>query len=293
MGRSVDNRIDPPRSTSHEARPQRLLEGGDRRVRGGKGDLEMCDDLRRRSSLRRQLRRRAAPRQCRADLALGPVEAFPDPQPGAVAELARRGAERCHDAARRGALEEPPQTARSHTESFDLLRRPDADRSAAAAACLAIAAKDPPCSHRLSLRAPIIKAIQKAMLNQRPDRLAVRTRRQPQPLHDRPPFLGAAITPTFLAHDLPRSRRLRENRDSTGVGKRRGTMDVPEAGCGASQPGRSLPNCRCNHHPPIRCQFGNRSSEMRSERGKGHLAHLGSAPRAIDPYAEANHAARS
>ena len=101
----------------HEEGVQRMLEGGDGTVGVGEGGLEMGEDLGRRPVCGlvgdgRQFGRRAACRQCRADLALAQVEAFPDALPGAVAEMAVGGADGSEDAAGDGVLKEPPQTCR-------------------------------------------------------------------------------------------------------------------------------------------------------------------------------------
>ena len=73
----------------HEEGSRRVLEGCDRTGVIGKGGLEMCERL-----LRRLLRGagqldwRADAEQCRADLALGLVEPFPEALQGSVTEVA-------------------------------------------------------------------------------------------------------------------------------------------------------------------------------------------------------------
>ena len=131
----------------------RMLEGGDRAVGVGEGGLEMGEDLRGRLARGvrrrpgRQLGRRAASAQGGADLALCPVEAFPDALPGPVAELAIEGADGGEDAAGDGELEEPPQSAGGQAEPSDFVGEPDAEGPPATGACVAVAAKDPPGAH--------------------------------------------------------------------------------------------------------------------------------------------------
>src|SRR5438132_653912 len=112
----------------------------------------MDEDLRRRPvwglsrQPGRQLRRRAARRQCRADLALTQVEAFPDALQGASAEVAVYSTDGREDAAGGGDLEEAPQTGGSQAESSDLVGVPDTEGPPATGSCLAVAAKDAACA---------------------------------------------------------------------------------------------------------------------------------------------------
>ena len=182
--------------------------------------------------LGRQLGRRAPRRQCRADLALALVEAFPDALPGAVAEMAVGGADGGADAAGDGGLEEPPQAAGGQAEPSDLVGAPDAEGPPATGACIAVAAKDPPGAHGFSLGAAVVKAVQKAVPNQRADGLAVRTRRLLEPLGHGVPFLVAAVKPSLLAHAAHASAKIviLPAWGRGGVG--RGTMKNPERGAG-------------------------------------------------------------
>ena len=165
-----------------------MLEGGDRTVGVGKGGLEMGEDLRRRPLRRfgRRLGWRAAAQQCRADLALALVEAFPDAQQGPVTQMAGSHANGTQDAAG-GVLEESPQTAGCQAEPSDLVGDPDAEGPPATATCMAVAAEDPPSAHGLA-RVALVKPVQKAVPNQRADNLAVRARRLFEPLGNGEPF---------------------------------------------------------------------------------------------------------
>jgi hypothetical protein len=211
-----------------------MLEVGDRTVGVGEGSLEMREHLRRRPmrGFGRQLGWRASPRQCRADLALALVEAFPNALQGPVTELAFGGAAGCAYAVGHGALEEPPQTAGGQTEASDFVGAPDAESPAAPRTCIAVAAKDPPGAHGFSLGTALVKPAQIAVPNQRTDNLAMRTRCLLEPLGNRVPFLGTAAKPSLGAH----APAPHENRNSTSVGKRRGVVAGYDknlrAGCG-------------------------------------------------------------
>ena len=148
----------------------------------------------------RQFGRRAASQQGRADLALAQVEAFPDALPGPVAEMAVGGADGGEDAAGDGALEEPPQSAGGQAEPSDFVGEPDAEGPPATGPCIAVAAKDPPGADAFSPGVALVKAVQKAVANQRADDLAVRTGRLLEPFGNRVPFLVAAVKPSLLTH---------------------------------------------------------------------------------------------
>jgi hypothetical protein len=186
----------------HEEGAQRMLEGGDRTVGLGEGGLEMCEDLRRRPvrGLSRQRGRRTLPSQCRADFALALVEPSPDALQGPVTEMAVGGADGCEYGVGGGALEEPPQTAGCQTEPADFVSAPDAEGPSATRACIAIAAKDPPCADRFSPGVVLVKSAQIAVPNQRADHLAMRTRRLLEPLSNRVRFVDAAEKPSLLTH---------------------------------------------------------------------------------------------
>ncbi len=154
-----------------------MLAGGDRAVGVREGGPEMGEDVRRRPLRGRigwQLGRRAQPGQGGADFALAVVEALPEALPGPVAEMAVGGAAGSNDAAGDGALEEAPQRAGGQAEAADFVGEPDGERPPAAAACIAVAAKDAAGADRLALGIGVI-AVQKAMANQGTGHLAVRT----------------------------------------------------------------------------------------------------------------------
>jgi len=185
-----------------EEGPQRLLEGGNWTVGVGEGRLEMREDLcgRPARGCRRQFGWRALPGQCRADLALAQVESFPDALPGPVAEMAVGGANGCTDGPGGGALQELPQSTGCQAEASDFVGEPNAERPPATWACVAVAAKDAACAHRLSLRAAVVKAAEKAVPNERADHVAMRARRLLELFGQRGPFLGAAVKPALLDH---------------------------------------------------------------------------------------------
>ena len=181
-----------------------MLEGGDRASGVGEGGLEMSEDLRRRPVRRfgRQFGRRAACRQYGADLALAVVKAFPDALPGTVTATAVGGAAGRADAADDGGFEETPQRTGCQAQASDFVRHPDAEGPPATAACVAVAAEDPPGADR-SLRTDVVITVQRAVPNQRTDNLAVRTGRLLEPLGKQEPFLGAAVKPLLFAHSCP------------------------------------------------------------------------------------------
>ena len=104
------------------------------------------------------------------------------------------------DAAGDGALEEPQKSAGGQAEPSDFVGDPDAESPPATATCMAVAAKDPPRAHRLSLGVALVKSAQKAVPNQRADNLAVRTGRQLEPFRNGDPFLDAVVKPCLLSH---------------------------------------------------------------------------------------------
>jgi hypothetical protein len=172
----------------------------------GEGGLEMGEDLGGRLArgvrrqMGRQLGRRAASAQSRADLALRPVEAFPDALHCPIAQLASKSVAGGADAAGNGALEEAPQGGGGQAEPPDFVGEPDAESPPATGTCLAVVAKDTPGAHRLSLGAAFVKSVQTAVPIQRADGLAVRTGRLLEPLGNADPFLLATIKPTLFAH---------------------------------------------------------------------------------------------
>ena len=131
------------------------------------------------------------------DVALCLVEALPDALPGAIAEPGVDGVAGGDHGAGDSELEEAPQGAGGEAEPADLVGEPDAEGPAAAGACVAVAAKDPPGSAG-PLLAALVKAEQIAMLDQRADSLAVRAAGLLEAFGDRGPILGAAKA--FVAH---------------------------------------------------------------------------------------------
>jgi hypothetical protein len=201
-----DNEID-----LHEAGPRRMLEVGDRTVGVGKGGLEMCKNVRRRSArFGGPIWRRATSRQCRAEFALAQVKPFPDALPGAVASPAVGDDAACRgDAASDGAFEESPHCVSGQAQSPDFVGGPDAESPTAAAPPMAVAAKDPSSADRLALGIAFVVTSQKAVANQRAHRFAMRARRLLESFSNRVPFLVAAAKPALLAHVRPMPR---ENR---------------------------------------------------------------------------------
>ena len=203
----------------HEKGPQRMLEHGNGTVRTLEGGLEMGEDLgsgptRGLSGQRHgQLGRWAQPGQCRADLALPPVETLPDALPGSVAEMAAGDSAGNADAVGDNPLEEPPQGVGRQAEPPDFAGQPNAESATAPLACVAVAAKDASGTDGFSPGAGIIKAVQVAVMNQHADHLAVRTGDVLEPLSKRGPFPGAPAKPSLHAPPLPP----RKITDSTGA----------------------------------------------------------------------------
>ncbi len=199
------------RNDLHEEGPHGLLEFGDRTVGVGKGGLEMCKNLRRRSArVGGLIERRATSRQCRAELALAQVEPFPDALPGPVTSPAVGDEAACRgDAAGDGALQESPHSMGGQAQPPDFVGVPDAEGPTAAASPMAVAAKDPPSADRLALGVRLVVAAQKAVANQRANRFAMRTRHLLESFRKRAPFLLATAKPALLAHVRPMPR---ENR---------------------------------------------------------------------------------
>jgi hypothetical protein len=179
-----------------------MLEGGDRTMDIGEGGRQMGEDLRGRlvCGVRRRLGRRAAAAQSGADLALCPVEAFPDALPSPIAQPAIEGAAGGEDAMGHGALEESPQSAGSEAKPSDFIGEPDAESPPTTGPRLAVAAKNPPGAQRLSARAAFVKPVQTAVPIQRADDLAMRTGRLLELFHHREPFVAVAEKPSLLPH---------------------------------------------------------------------------------------------
>jgi hypothetical protein len=188
-----------------------MLEVGDRTGGVGKGGLEMGDNLGRRSARCSGLiGRRTTSRQCRAELALAQVESSPEALPGPVTSPAVGDDTACRgNAVGDGALQESPQRVGGDAQALDFISEPDAEGATTAATSMAVAAKDPPSAKGLALGVAFVVAAQKAVVNQRANRFAMRTRRLFESFSNRVPFLFAAAKPALLAHVRPMPR---ENR---------------------------------------------------------------------------------
>jgi hypothetical protein len=177
-----------------------IEEGGDRTGAVGEGGLEMGEDVRLGSVFRRQFGRRAAPEECGADRALAVAELLPDALQGSVAQMAVAVANGGEDADGNGASEEAPQAGGGQAEAADCVGEPDGEGPPSAGPCLAVAAKDPPGAERLSVGFAVVKSVQKAVLNESADNLAVRARGQLEALGNGVPLLGVAVKPGLLVH---------------------------------------------------------------------------------------------
>jgi len=160
----------------HEEDPQGMLEGSDGTGGIGEGGLEMGEDLRH-GSAAGPLGRSAPRQECRADVALAQDKAFPDALPGAIAEMASSGVDGSADASDGGTLQELPQRGGGQAETSDFIGKPDAEGAPAAAACLAVAAKEASGAARLSLGSGVVIAVEKAVPHQIADGVAMGTGR--------------------------------------------------------------------------------------------------------------------
>src|SRR5271156_1066602 len=165
----------------------------------------MCDDLGSRPVRRlgrqpgRQFGRPADSQEGRADLALAQIEPSPDALPGSVAEMAVGSADGCDHGAGHGVLEEAPQAAAGQAEPANFVGTPDAESPPAARPAVAVAAKNASSPHGL-MPAAVVKAAQIAVADERADSLAMRTRRQLEPLNQGVPFLVAVAKPSLHAN---------------------------------------------------------------------------------------------
>jgi hypothetical protein len=189
----------------NEEGPHCVLEGGDRAIGVGERGLDMGEHLRGRQAsgfgrLERQIRRRTSPAQSGADLALSPVEPFPDALQGSIAHGAIESAASGDNAVGDSALEETPQGAGGEAKPSDFVGEPDADSLPATAAIVAVAAKESSGAHRLSPLAGFIESAQEAVPIQRADNFAVRTGRPLDPFRDRRPFFVASEKPSLVSH---------------------------------------------------------------------------------------------
>jgi hypothetical protein len=152
-----------------------MLKGSDGTAGLWEDSLEMGEDLRGGSVFLGELGWQTVLTECGADLALAEAEAFPDAQPGPVAEMAWAVADGSEDTFGEGLLEEPPQGAGGQSEASDFVGRPDAEGAATARSCPAVAAKEASSADGLSVGTGVVKAVEKAMSDESADTLAVGT----------------------------------------------------------------------------------------------------------------------
>jgi hypothetical protein len=199
-----------------------MLKVGDRTVGVGKGGLEMSDNLSCGWARRvgGQLGRRTPRQKRRANLALAPVEPFPNALPSPLASPAVGDSTACRgDTAGNGALQESPHRMGGHAQPSDFVGEPNAEGATAAETPMAVAAKDPPSAGGLALRIAFVVAAQKPVANQRADDLAMRTRHLLETFANRVPFLLATAKPALLAHvyRMPHEIGIHTNGGKCGV----------------------------------------------------------------------------
>ena len=180
-----------------------MLESGDRTVGVGEGGLEMGEDLcgcGPTVGSGRQVGRRAASQQGRADGTLSPVESRPDALEGSVAPRAVGGTDGGGDTAGNGVLEERPQGAGGQAQPPDFVGDPDAKSPSAAGSPMTVAAEDPPSPDDFLRGIAVVKSVEEAVPDERADRLAMGTDRLFEPLGHRDPLLLVAIEPLLVGH---------------------------------------------------------------------------------------------
>jgi hypothetical protein len=123
---------------------------------------------------------------------LGQNEALPDALPGSSAEVGVEGTEGGGDAAGGGVLEESPEQVGGEAEASDFVGEPDADSASAPGPSIAVAAKEASRAACFALGAAVVESVQRAVLNQRADHVAVRTRHLLEPLGEGAELLGSA-----------------------------------------------------------------------------------------------------
>jgi hypothetical protein len=196
-----------------------VLIAGQGTVGLGKGGLQVSEDLRL-GSFRRQLRWRAPSRQGGTDFTLGQLEATPETLPGAITPLIlSHGTCRRRDASREGLLQESPHRMGAQAQSPDFICQPHAESPPTSTLRMSIAAIDPPRPKTLSLA--LVIAHQTAMPNQSAHPLAMRTRRQLEPLHQLRPFLFATVKPALLDHRPPEIPRSTQENAGEGMARSR------------------------------------------------------------------------
>lgn len=222
-----------------------VLEGG-QGTGGGKGGLQMSDDLGF-GPVGGHRRRWASFEQHGTDHALGQLETLPDSLPGTVTSL-RHGSCCYRDASGDDLLQESPHYSRTEAQATNLVCQPDAERPSATTLSMPVAAIDAPCPQHLSLA--LVVPHQATMPIQRSHHLTMGTRRHLQPFHPLRPLGFRAIKPTL--HDppeiplLPQQTRAREWRGREicyGRGARETTAPV-------------LPNSARTPPAIFRWQFG-------------------------------------
>jgi hypothetical protein len=118
------------------------LEGGEGTDGVGEGGVQVSEGLGFGSRRRRgDRRRRTTPEKGGAESALGQPKAFPDAEPGAVAESAANAASG-GEAVGDGPSEEVAQAVGGEAEAPDFVGQPDAEGAAAAEVGVTVATKD-------------------------------------------------------------------------------------------------------------------------------------------------------
>jgi hypothetical protein len=198
---------------------QGVLIGSQGTVSLGKSGLQMSEDLGL-GSIGRQLRWRAPSRQGGADGTLSQRKAMPETLPGSVAplRLSHGTCRRC-DTPRDGLLQKSPHCMGAQAQSADLVRQPDTDGPSATTLRMPVAAIDTTCPQTSSLS--LVIPHQTAMPNQSAHPLAMRTRRQPEPLHQFRPFLFATVKPALLNHRPPEIPRSTPENEGEGMARSR------------------------------------------------------------------------
>jgi hypothetical protein len=177
-----------------------VLEGSDGTEGVGKSGLEMSEYLGVWPVCRGQFGHWAAAEESGAELASAEVEALPDTQQGAVAEMAAAGTDGSENAVGDGVLEEAPQGGGGQAEASDFVGGPDAEGTSAAVASIAVAAQDAACAEGFMAGTAVVKAVEKAVANEIADRVAVRTLGQLEAVSKGLPILVVAIKPALLGH---------------------------------------------------------------------------------------------
>jgi hypothetical protein len=205
---------------SDNERPSRLLEGGDRAVGLGKCSLEVSENLSdgRPGRCGRQIGRRPATQQRRADRTLTPLKSTPDPPECSIAPRTVGLADRGGDAVGDSPFQELPERACGQAQPADFLDEPDADGPSAAESAMAVAAENPPGPDRSPGRT-VIESGEYAVPDERADGPAMRAGRELEPLDNRRPLCLTPVKPSLRAHSRIQSRKVSER--TSGQKRRR------------------------------------------------------------------------